>query len=197
MRDDVKASAIETYKRSIRQPVRGLWNGALTFEQAFDSLNSAIERGLRKAWMLGAKDCGIAEGELTPQEIQARDLAIIEEKSHVFDYLEEVEEKSDDTTLVSMLARTDLWINRFTDIRNQAKVLTCKDVKLLWKLGSTSEHCSDCLNYDGRVYRASQWERNNIRPQSRRLQCKGFRCLCQLIPTDKPITKGKIPRPSG
>ena len=72
----------------------------------------------------------------------------------------------------------ELWVNRYRDVRNQAKVLACKDEKFVWRLGATENHCSTCPRLDGKVKRGSQWEKSGIRPQNppnTELECGGWK----------------------
>jgi len=90
-----------------------------------------------------------------------------------------------------------LWANRYADIVNRARLMADKQGKLKWHLGTTEKHCEDCLRYSGKVKRSAYWTKINARPQSRELACKGFECDCKLLPTDEPLTRGKLAGPSG
>jgi hypothetical protein len=86
-----------------------------------------------------------------------------------------------------MLARAELWANRYTDTVNIA-ILTTKEQKLVWNLGATEEHCETCAALNGIVAWASEWELANVHPQSPPndlLECGGWKCDCSLEPTEK------------
>lgn len=186
------------FRSSVRSAVRGLWSNSLSQSQFKSALSSAISRHLQTAWSEGAKECGIAVDELSEEETKARDAFIDEQKSFVSDFGDAIRgsDKIGKGKLQPLFGRAEMWVNRYADARNRAKTLACGDSKLLWTVGPT-EHCRDCLKYNGRVYRASMWTKYEIRPQSSRLACHGFRCQCQLSKTDKQLTKGVPPRMTG
>jgi hypothetical protein len=93
--------------------------------------------------------------------------------------------------------RARLWVNRYNAVRAEAQAIVCSDQKLTWRLGDTEEHCEDCLNYQGRTYRASTWNRYGIRPQSFELACGGWNCDCRFEPTDAPVSAGRPPGMTG
>lgn len=186
--------AISDYRLAVRSAVRRLWLGESTVFDFFDTMNFSITRHLRVAWKEGAASCGINEDELTNQEIAVRDRLINEQFPYLLNFADAIEENSRASggLLGPHLQRAELWIGRYNEAKNRAKMLACGDQKLKWVYGDT-EHCEDCLNLNGRVYRASQWERYGLQPQSRSLACRGYRCQCQLVPTNEPATRGRPP----
>ncbi len=99
-----------------------------------------------------------------------------------------------DTTLRAASSRLPMWINRYRDVVNTAKLMAGEDVKLVWRIGPTKEHCRSCSRLNGKVKRKSQWIASGIRPQSPQLECHGFNCLCTLNPTSEPASRGPLPR---
>lgn len=184
--------SVSSYQARLRTAVRGLFKGTLTRSQFTDALESAIRRGLTQAWIEGAKQCGVGQDELTEKETDALAVVIKSEFEHIgnlADYIKEAEK------LAMAFGRLTLWVNRYTDIQNQAKVMACADKKLEWALGTTEDHCRTCPKLNGKVKRGSQWEKLGIRPQSPPnpcLECGGWRCLCQLRVTDKAISRGSL-----
>jgi hypothetical protein len=98
-----------------------------------------------------------------------------------------------DTRLRTASSRLPMWINRYTEVVNTAKTMACANQKLMWTLGPT-EHCSSCLKLEGKVKRGKFWQESGVLPQSRQLECGGFRCQCSLQPTDAPLSRGSLPR---
>jgi hypothetical protein len=98
-------------------------------------------------------------------------------------------------TLEQLLARAEVWANRWSEVRAQAQLLACGDRKLRWDLGPREEHCVSCSFLNGRVYRASTWEANGVYPQARGdvLACHGYRCGCAFTVTTEQITPGPFP----
>ena len=63
--------------------------------------------------------------------------------------------------------------------------------------GILIHNCNSCLKLDGKVKRASWWTENNVLPRvpgAPWLACKGWRCQCGLFPTDKPLSRGRMPK---
>jgi hypothetical protein len=82
-------------------------------------------------------------------------------------------------------------------VRDKAKVMACADTKLEWVQGPSEEGCGSCSRLNGKVKRASYWNRVNVLPRvhgAPYLACNGFRCQCELKETNKPLSKGPLPR---
>jgi hypothetical protein len=104
----------------------------------------------------------------------------------------ELKQQEPDTTLRAASSRLPMWINRYTEVVNTAKIMAGADRKLKWVLGPT-EHCSSCLKLAGKVKRGSVWIASGIQPQSRSLECGGFNCQCSLQPTTDRASAGRLP----
>lgn len=187
---------LEAYRRALRSPVRGLWQGVIDESQFEEAMLSVIGRGLNRAWIEGAAECGIGPEELTQAEQETLAGRVTEEFGHVGGFGAAIAENSraNGGKLTPLFGRLEMWVNRYRDVINQAKAMACKDGKAIWRIGPTEQHCRSCAGFNGRVYRFSTWESNGAMPQSQNLLCRGFRCLCNLDPTDGPITKGRFPR---
>lgn len=185
------------FRSGVRSAVRGLWSGALSRSQFNSALSSALSRHLQTAWTEGAKECGIEADELSEEETKALAGFITEQIDFISGFADSVREhdKTSKGKLQPLFGRAELWINRYTDAKNRAKVMACADRKLAWVIGPTERHCRDCSKYDARVYRGSVW--GDIRPQHPNLACHGYRCKCKLNPTDKGLTRGKPPGMTG
>ncbi len=183
------------YSRSIRSAVYGLWSGQMSFPGYVQTMVGAIDRGFTRAWMQGASDCGIGEGELTPEENQALYTEINSEISFIYGFADDIMAGSRDNKgkLGPLYSRAEMWVNRFEFIRSMARSMACKDQKLQWKMGPTKEHCKDCIRMNNRVYRASIWDKYGLVPRSRDLECGGYHCLCEFVPTNLPVTPGRPP----
>lgn len=193
-------AGIDDYAQALRSATRGRWQGVLSDSQFRGAMRSAINRRLEQAFEEGAAECGILPDEFTPEEQIALGRAVNEELGQIGSLATRIDKnsKKNGGKLQPLLDRVStIWTNRYRDLESLGKQQACRDQKLQWIIGPTEQHCRDCLKYNGRIYRASAWARNNVKPQSRRLSCHGFRCLCSLEPTSEPITKGRIPRPTG
>ncbi len=188
-------AGIDQYRKSLRSAVRGLWSGVLTLPQANNAFEGSIERRITQAWNEGALECDIEIDELTGTELIARDDFISTQIGFMPQFLTDVVAKNKNSggKLRPQLTRVELWVNRYNEAVNQSKTLACADQKGQWFLGPTEEHCRSCNGFNGRVYRFSVWRANGAVPQSENLACSGFNCLCEIRPTNKPITRGRFP----
>lgn len=182
------------YRRQIRSAARGLWSNVLSMSDFREAMQSTINRGMNQAWMEGANECGIKFDELSENELTA----LKEITEGQFEYIEGFSDFIDENSKVNKgklaegLKRSELWINRYGEARNQAKAMACSDAKLMWKTNvKCKEHCSSCSRLNGKVKRGSYWQKT-ILPRSRNLACGGFRCCCDLVQTSEPVTKGRL-----
>lgn len=188
---------LEDYARSVRGYVRGLWSGSMSFFEYVDTMVALIERGLRNAWYDGAAECGIKPDELSPEELYELHNAVNTEIQYIMDYANTIfaGSKANRGKLRALMPRSEMWVLRYTDIRNRARVLACGDQKLLWEYGDT-QHCNSCLALNGKVKRASFWRQAGVTPQhppNPYLECRGYRCRCTLTVTTLPISPGPLP----
>jgi len=190
------------YRRGIRDAARGYWLSVFDRDQFFLAMDSVITWGIPKAWHEGAALCGIKPNELTPEERQAMQTTIFKEISFTDGFATFIEKnsKAEGGKWGTVAAKANTWVNRYNDARNEAKVSACADQKLQWvfnALGITKNPCNTCqFKLNGKVKRASYWKRVGVRPQNPpngKILCSGWGCLCDLVPTDKPLSKGPLP----
>ena len=194
-----QSSRAASYGRDIRGIFRALWNGTIDAEMALDLMNDTVRIGLTRAFTEGTAQCGIQPIEWSQLEKDALRDAIYNEQSRIWSVLMFVEQnsKANGGKLGPVTARAALWVNRYRDVANMAKVIACADKKLEWVLGHTKKHCSSCIKLAGKVKRGSTWDRLSIRPQNPPnplLECQGYNCLCDLRVTDLHLSPGSLPR---
>lgn len=182
------------YARAVRSAVRGLWRGEFSLFGFIDNMNSIIRLHYTQAWTEGAREAGIEPNELTPMEQTVREDLINAELLFVPAFGEDIiaNDRQSGGKLEPLLARTERWANRWEMVRSKANLLAAKDQKKKWVFGDT-EHCVDCENLNGRVYRASIWDKYGLRPQIPELNCFGVYCQCRFEDTDEPVTPGRPP----
>jgi hypothetical protein len=187
---------ISTYRASIRQAIRGYWSGKLSQSDFLEAMRSAINRGLTQAWLAGAKECADSINDLTPPERAKLAGFIVEQQGFIGGIAQAitVADKAQGGKLGDVMYRADLWANKWDEVKATAEAMCRGDEKREFVLGPTKEKCRSCLGLAGRVYRYSVWLANGAIPPTHRTQCKGYRCLCRLMPTTKPLTRGKFPR---
>jgi hypothetical protein len=162
-------------------------------------MGTAIERGLRRAWLQGAREAGVREAELTPEEEARIREVVFQQQLSVDDFGAFIEEhnKASGGLLRSFDPRVDLWSNAFLSVKAEAMQTAVSNPKLMWNVIS-QEPCISARKLSGKVKRASQWEAAGIRPQSQQLQCMIDAggpnvCKCFFSVTDEPLSRGRLP----
>jgi len=204
------------YRMALRAPVRALWKGVFDYDQAFAGVEDAIRVYFPRAWNEGAKECGVLPSELTPEERTAQRTATFKEYGFIDGLLTAVErgspawydkpphnleEPEGGGKLAPLFSRVERWVGRYNDLRNQAKLMACKDQKLEWVLGrQVKKHCNSCIKLAGVIKRASYWQKHDVRPQHpTKLECMisagGVSvCGCEFRKTDLHCTPGPLPK---
>ncbi len=159
----------------------------------------AIERGFDQAWTEGAKKCGIESDERTVDETAALNTLITTNVRFVSDFGRAIirGSKANGGLLRTQITRAGVWVSRYDQVVQEAKVMSCADKNLKWNIDPTKDNCSSCLKLNGKVKRASVWEEAGIIPQvagAGYLICNGYRCGCTLDPTEERGTPGPFPR---
>lgn len=187
-------AGLEDFRRALRSAVRGLWLGHLDLYRFVESMSGSIHRGLTRAWFEGLRGCGIAPGEITPDEQLILDGEINAQISYLVPFgLDIVESRDTGGRLRDLFSRLEMWTGRYHSVSGLAQSIACQDRKLKWVWNPLKEHCGSCRRLNGRVYRASTWRRYNIYPRMRALECKGYRCGCYFEQTNDPVTPGRPP----
>lgn len=187
------------YTRSLRSLVRGLWRGIISEFDFVDGFYTAIRREYRKAFEAGVEDGGDSYDNLTDAQKQRLEVLINGELAHVPGFKDAIvaADQAKGGNLDSLAARIPGWVSRLQGIRAVGKLVALGQKRQKWVYDPAKEHCTDCANLNGRVYKAVTWERWNIYPQSSRLECFGKNCGCHFEDTDEPITRGRPPRLHG
>jgi hypothetical protein len=179
------------YRSQLRASVRGLWKKVLSLDDFDNAIKATMNRGLTQAWMEGAAECGITEGDLSEAEKKEKDKFI----QGQYDFIQGLAEAIQGSKkLQPMFDRVDQWVQRYPEAKANGHAMACSDKKAKFMLGPTKLHCSTCLGLAGRVYRYSVWYANNaVPPHNWNFRCRGG-CQCSLVDTSEPITKGSFPR---
>jgi len=186
------------YVQAIRSSVRGLWSGEFDYDWFYDAMATAIRYHIPLAFAAGAKECGIFPNEYSQAERVALEQAIQYELQWIDGFATAIEEgsKANGGKLGPLLSRAAIWTGRWEGVKAQAMAMACADAKLEWIQGPSEKGCPSCTKLNGKIKRASTWN-ETVLPRvhgSPMLACRGFRCLCELRPTDKPMSKGPLPK---
>lgn len=198
------AKSLSAYTSAVHSAFRALWSGVIDAEQFYATMSTAINRRMPEAFLEGTSQCGVeSEDDWNNDEWMTIGLIVQEELKHLTDVSLWIMENSQDAggKLETILARAELWVNRYRDTVNEGKLRACSDAKLEWVVDAPHESCPICLGLDGIVKRASFWMEHNVAPQHPpnpalgrdRGGCGGWGCRCEFRETDKPITRGSLP----
>ena len=187
------------YRSVIRSSIRGLWNGSTSFDQFYEDMMWAIDTAFDAVWRVAARGCGIADDEWTFAEKAELERMKVREYEHIEALAARVEEGSKENKgrLRDALKTVGLWIQRLRSVYDRAQSLACGDKKLEW-VRHAKDSCASCRALDGKVYRASIWAKYGLYPNCDKLECVQDAggvpvCRCDLRPTTKPGSKGKVP----
>jgi len=171
------------YREGITAAAKGYWSGVFDYDQFYENMDIVIRRGIPTAYYEGAQICGILPNELSPEERQEIKSVVHNETTFINDFAKYIEQNSRKAggKWGTVASRVTVWVNRYNDARNAAKVSACADQKLKWAfnaLGVTKNPCPTCqFKLNGKVKRASYWKRMGIRPQNSpndKLECGGW-----------------------
>lgn len=192
--------AVKTYDyflKTVTGMVKGVYNGYIggdfvnmLSDLVFDQLNQAY----RTAW---ADEGG--EGAI-PDYLQE---AVDDQIQTQWDFIDGlyksiVDARIDGTPVEPFLVRAELWAQQYQNAYREAVRLIAieRGGKLEWVEGDTIKKCPVCVGLNGIVAYASEWDELGVRPgngpnpalSAQPEACGGWRCGCQLIPTDKRRT---------
>jgi hypothetical protein len=167
-----------------------LYNGGA--ETSFDeSFYRSIDQQLTQAWNDGAETVGVMPDEMGADDMVILNAIIDNEVQFAAGLQQDIVAARDAKMTYENFqsqfgARIDLWANRYLETENRARVQFGGKTKLQWTLGPTEAHCLTCNRLDGIIAWASEWEQAQVHPQmppNDMLECEGWHCGCQLLPT--------------
>ena len=185
------------FLRTLSSMVRDLYRGDIEEGGFVDTMATLVQEQLTRAWHEGMRVNGLdPETEMEPEWEEQLQEIILNEYNYIDQFAADiVQTAKDEKPWDALLARAELWANRYTDVVNRA-VLVTKEQKLKWVYGDT-QHCDTCMALNGIVAWASEWELANVVPQSppnEALDCGGWKCQCSLEPTKERHTPGAFDR---
>jgi hypothetical protein len=184
--------SMSSYRIFFEMSAMDLFDGSISHSTFIDRISRAIDQELTNAWNEGAD-----EAQVLPEDMTESDLLVLEGyKQNEYDYLDRLAGDIEDARgngkgWEQFQSRIDLWINRYSETANRARVYFGGKQKYKWIIGATEQHCETCAKLDGLVAWAEEWEQSDIRPQyppNVMLECGGWRCDCQLVSTTERRT---------
>lgn len=131
-----------------------------------------------RAFRDGLEAGGVQE-DMSEDDRKQYDQLLAEASGYVTDFANQL--YSDKITISDTDARAKMWANGSLVNFFQAGLLSADRNGLYeWKLGSTQEHCRDCLRLNGQKHRLKDWHAKGWLPQSHSLACTGLHCGCRL-----------------
>ena len=189
-----------SYGRDLRGVVRALWNGSFSEGQAYDFFYATVRLGFSQAWADGSRSCGIEPADWTSEEKIELEQMTTNELGFILPFIDYIiaHNKVAGFKFGALLPRIQLWTNRYRDLVNRAKMISCSDRKLKW-IRTAKDSCNSCIRLEGQVRRGSVWQKNDLRPQSPRLECMRSAggatvCKCYFEETDESCSRGPLPR---
>lgn len=187
---DVKQNTVDAFTRTMWMAVKTLYNTRAAFD--FEStMLDLIDVQYHKAWNEGLRTAGLSpKDDMTPDMEAILQDAILSEINFVPGFAQEVSAASVKNSGYDQFRnRVGMWANRYNQIVELAiRTVTDAGQKLIWLLGEAEDHCESCSMLNGKVAFKSEWDQAGLHPQNApnpMLQCKGWRCTCELAPTDQ------------
>jgi len=183
-----KLKTVNYYTRTLWEMTRSLYGGSLSRDDFIDKMVNLLEGQLTRAWNAGMRENGLDVIQDMNAEWRFKLTNIITDE---FDYVERLADDvlraaADGVEVAGFRGRVDLWVNRYNEVQNTARVETANYYDLFeWVLGSTKASCTDCQRFAGRRYTAERWLQMGYMPQSRKLECVVWNCLCELVKVEQ------------
>lgn len=190
-RAGLAVKTVDYYRSALEGLIRDLYNHNIEFD-FLDKLAGLASSQINEAVSFAWEDSGIG-GDL-PAYLGQMAIGMFANEYEFATrlYNDVLEARDNDEPIDALLARADLWANRFNDAYNAAVSLIAEHMgtKLRWEFGDT-EHCETCLHLNGIVTYANVWNDCHVHPQAPpndKLECGGWRCQCRLVQTDDRAT---------
>lgn len=192
---DTANKSYDYFLQQLERLVRSVYDGNLGGE-FMDILANLISGQLTDAYQTAIDEAGLSPDEVTEDMKQQLDDFINAEYDHTQDYYQAVvDARVDGTPIEPLLSRAELWAGRWNDVHTAAALEISKELgeNMEWVEGDTEHKCDICQALDGIVAGANEWDELGVRPQSPPNQaldpvnggCGGWKCQCELKPTDK------------
>lgn len=187
------------YRRVMWKAVLKYYKQEMEDTEFLDVMIRLIEGQMRRAWNEGMRSIGLDPAtDMKPEWEQMIQEAINSEFNYVLKLGTDIQTaRARELGVDRFRSRVELWVNRYTDIVNRAKIECGKDLnkKFRWKFGDTI-HCPACLELNGIVTTAREWWNLDVRPQSppnwalssRPEGCIGWHCQCEFMLTNERKT---------
>ena len=184
------------YRRVLRRAMRDFYSRQIDAGEFIDKMIYYVDEQFRRAWNEGGRDMGVQPEQMNDEARLQYMFRADAEKEHILKLAEDVQRAAENgDPLDPLMNRAEMWKNRYAEVRDQARSYFGKEKLLTWVLGPT-EHCSTCAGLEGVTATAQAWQvarASGIYPKSPNLECHGYNCQCELVPSDGPATHIVVP----
>lgn len=193
-----RLGTVDTYARHLHNYAAALWRGDIDVGEFVGVMTDEVESAMRNAWIEGMGECELDWENATEDDKTVQVALASGQLPYIPDYAAWIVLHNRETgaRLDSLDARTQLWINRWEQVRSAATAKCCGETKLEWVVDMPKESCSSCLRLNMQVRRASFWQEKGVLPRvpdADYLVCKGHNCMCSLLETEEACSKGPLP----
>lgn len=188
-----ETKTVQTYFSALRSIVTAVHNGTMGYEFT-NILYTIMVREIVQAKQAAYDESDIS---ILPEAEEYVSGVIQNEASYIEGYYLDIRAaRMKGLPLEPFIQRAQVWANRWNDVYNAVKRLisAAYGEKMIWVYGD-ADHCSTCEQLNGIVAYAKEWQDLGVQPQSPpngKLRCGGWRCQCQLAPTDQRKTRGAV-----
>ena len=166
------------YARTVEALALAVQEGVLSAAEMGEQLHAVARETIIDTYV---RELGVRRDELTGEDWAAIDEQIRISQGAAVGLATDLAGGRYTDKPAALSARLGLWGNSLAAVTAIAMLHKPNDPLLEWVYDPSKEHCGDCLNYDGQVHRASEWEAMGARPQSRDLECGGWNCGCDFV----------------
>jgi hypothetical protein len=191
--------SIETYDRQLWAYALDLYRGG-DAGYFIDDYATAISNQLSRAWNEGAREVKVNPEDMDETDHLELQSIIDNEYEHVLDLATDIQNAQTltlDEFRRQFRNRITLWVNRYKDVKDRAKIYFGGKTRLVWVLGKTEKHCASCSALNGIVAWAKEWEEAGVKPQNppnAALECGGWNCDCSLEVTERRRSANALAR---
>lgn len=174
-------STKESFTDDIRAIIADATEGSISKTTFSARMRSTLTKYGKLAYLDGLNEGGVETDELD-EDGQSEVATILAANSgYVSDLATSI---YNDKDTVDADARAPLWANKsLSDFYAYGLMSADSNGMYEWQLGSTEEHCADCLAMNGQRHRLKDYASRDLIPPTRKTKCGGWRCDCGLEKT--------------
>lgn len=167
-------------------------DGAMNRTRAGTLIRGLIRTFGGRAYGDGMEDGGVPRSKMDDGDNNAIARLIATQSQYVSN-LTDVLFNQDGITDAQAAGKAVMWFNKsINPFFDGGRMSANANGMYEFKVGNT-EHCDDCLALNGQIHRLKEFIQSGWHPKSSRLQCKGYRCECELVKRPGAAERGRLP----